>query len=1331
MVVLLLAPLASGLTPELPDETYSPAKGEHVLVLNEGVWTSQRWSMLEDQGVQPLRNIHSDALLVWADEARVSWPSWVTVEPSETAQFREPLATESTPQHYRVLLEPRLPSSGIEAVQSALAHHGLSIHSTSLDVGGSLPGSFTVHAPNAMALQPLLQTDGVLWIEPVLTTKARNAQASALMEAGTLDHHPFWSLGLNASGVVLGVADSGIDADHACFRNATSPASPHAESGAAYPAVGIFGEEHRKILHLNTSVDGNDTPGHSDYRHGTHVIGSLACHHVDNFRQGQAPSNGSTLAHGSTLVIQDIVSADGWAPPPVDQLLWESSSHGGVIHSNSWGDDTTAYTERTGRFDAYAKAMPWSVAFVAPGNGGEGVLEPANGRNVVAVSASTKSLQGERWGSTAYGPTETGTDGIFLLAPGTSIQSAGGDGFWDTNNANLRSSSGTSMATPLAAGAAGIIQQLYEGGGIVPTGEDLATRKFSGIQPAWVDDVRTDSVRLGDGFTPSGSLIRASLAMAASPLSENVRNGGNGGHDLHNPYDGWGALNLSQLFDPTTLVSQKTPSHDMWVHDSFQLKSGTVDDWFAAYGGETSNLSGMLANPWYGNESIGPFLQTGDVFTQRLLPLAGENVRIRLAYPAQPEPAMVDDLQLRIRLEDGTILLSDQLREGESAPTKFYPGVVDTNNTTAFPPSNETVHGIDIPWSYLANSSYIDVDVVARFVQPGGTAGAVGLDGDSVGFSLLVKGVDRNSRENLDDDGDGIRNKDDACPNQAVTNYWDDTNGDGCLDDFDGDGVPNTEDICPGETAHPQWDSDRDGCLDDDDGDGVPNIRDVCPTEMAAAQDDVDRDGCIDETPGDWKLAIRNNHGCSYCYAEIASVEVRVDGAVVHQNPTIDMNIEKGGVWEHELTREEGFANESFSEVELLVEMKFIHSYSYTSGRQDMCWFFGTCGSSYYAAPTVLWNFHFEFITPQVIWADERRVTISSEKYVMSDQSVTHSFTWSKNATVDEDGDGYTQPGVTYNGTCGVDIPHSYYQPGRAKSYDCQVHRNGMNDAFPYEPNQWVDSDGDGYGDNSDAVYGDAFPDNPGQWSDEDGDGFGDNVLSGGWDDCPYRWGNSTNNLQGCPDGDGDGFSDICGFQWCGAESAWGPNGYHYARGDTTDSCPDVAGKSYETRYGCPDGDGDGWADPSPTSEVGVSDACPNEFGLATSEKWRGCPDSDGDGWADVEDDLPYDSDYHLDRDGDGVPDEEDDFPQNPFLSSDEEFEMTCCFGLCFGLPAFLMFLTQRRRTERVAKVVEFETKESDTQSNVESVPKTKVPEPIVVGQLKEEDLPEERDTFW
>ena len=133
--------------------------------------------------------------------------------------------------------------------------------------------------------------------------------------------------------------------------------------------------------------------------------------------------------------VQDIVSSEGWQPPPVDELLWEASTHGAVIHSNSWGDDNTEYTERTGRFDGYARAMPWSVALIAPGNSGEGVLEPANGRNVVAVSASVNHASPERWGSTSYGPTESGTDGIFLLAPGASVSSAAADGFWNTNNA--------------------------------------------------------------------------------------------------------------------------------------------------------------------------------------------------------------------------------------------------------------------------------------------------------------------------------------------------------------------------------------------------------------------------------------------------------------------------------------------------------------------------------------------------------------------------------------------------------------------------------------------------------------------------------------------------------------------------------------------------------------------------------------------------------------------------------------------------------------------------------------------------------------------------------
>ena len=38
---------------------------------------------------------------------------------------------------------------------------------------------------------------------------------------------------------------------------------------------------------------------------------------------------------------------------------------------------------------------------------------------------------------------------------------------------------------------------------------------------------------------------------------------------------------------------------------------------------------------------------------------------------------------------------------------------------------------------------------------------------------------------------------------------------------------------------------------------------------------------------------------------------------------------------------------------------------------------------------------------------------------------------------------------------------------------------------------EWADSDGDGFGDNSDA-----FPDDASEWADSDGDGVGDNMTS-------------------------------------------------------------------------------------------------------------------------------------------------------------------------------------------------------------------------------------------
>ena len=79
------------------------------------------------------------------------------------------------------------------------------------------------------------------------------------------------------------------------------------------------------------------------------------------------------------------------------------------------------------------------------------------------------------------------------------------------------------------------------------------------------------------------------------------------------------------------------------------------------------------------------------------------------------------------------------------------------------------------------------------------------------------------------------------------------------------------------------------------------------------------------------------------------------------------------------------------------------------------------------------------------------------------------------------------------------------------------------------------DTDGDGWSDPTEAWpahpfgLGDAFPTESLQWMDTDEDGFGDLPLGAFRDDCPTEPGTSQRDVQGCPDDNGDGWSDAYG----------------------------------------------------------------------------------------------------------------------------------------------------------------------------------------------------------
>ena len=109
-----------------------------------------------------------------------------------------------------------------------------------------------------------------------------------------------------------------------------------------------------------------------------------------------------------------------------------------------------------------------------------------------------------------------------------------------------------------------------------------------------------------------------------------------------------------------------------------------------------------------------------------------------------------------------------------------------------------------------------------------------------------------------DTDGDGIYDKDDACPEVAGLEAFN-----GCPD-ADGDGIEDSKDSCPNEAGSKEMN----GCPDAD-GDGVADKDDACPNEAGlpalAGCPDADGDGVADkddECPSEAGPA--ENKGCPW-----------------------------------------------------------------------------------------------------------------------------------------------------------------------------------------------------------------------------------------------------------------------------------------------------------------------------------------------------------------------------------------------------------------------------------------------------------------------------------
>jgi hypothetical protein len=228
-------------------------------------------------------------------------------------------------------------------------------------------------------------------------------------------------------------------------------------------------------------------------------------------------------------------------------------------------------------------------------------------------------------------------------------------------------------------------------------------------------------------------------------------------------------------------------------------------------------------------------------------------------------------------------------------------------------------------------------------------------------------------------------------------------------------------------------------------------------------------------------------------------------------------------------------------------------------------------------------------------------------------------------------------------------------------------------DAFPLDPTEDTDTDGDGTGDNADTDddgdgtpdADDAFPLDPTEDTDTDGDGTGDNAdTDDDGDGTPDADDAFPLDPTEDTDTDGDGTGDNADTDDDGDGTPDADDAFPLDPTEDTDTDGDGTGDNADT-----DDDGDGTPD--------ADDAFPLDPTEDTDTDGDGTGDNadtddDGDGTPDADDAFPLDptedtdtdgdgtgDNADTDDDGDGTPDADDAFPLDPTEDTDTDGDGT------------------------------------------------------------------------
>ncbi len=421
-------------------------------------------------------------------------------------------------------------------------------------------GQTLVIAATTEQLASVAQLSDVMWIESYQIPHILNDVATGIMKVPTA-----WNLGYTGAGQIVTIADTGLDTGvdlitqtgdiHLDFDNRVT----HIHS---YPVQNYTGI---------SNVGANDGAADVDSGHGTHVTGSVAGNGArsSNTIRGAAYEADITFQAVEEWTTFNDGTSSGYyltgIPSDIKTLFAKARSWGSRIHTNSWGSDTAGeYTTDSQNADDFIWYHKDFTILFAAGNAGEdansngyvdegSVGSPATAKNVITIGASdnVRSSGGYQfqwstgsWASdyptdptktdlisdsaeemaafSSRGPTDDGRIKPDLVAPGTNILStrsisATGTG-WGIYNDYYMYNGGTSMATPLAAGAVAVVR---------------------------------DYLMTTEAITPSAALIKAILINSADDISGYGNITEEAGQPIPNMHEGWGRINVASAVSAT------------------------------------------------------------------------------------------------------------------------------------------------------------------------------------------------------------------------------------------------------------------------------------------------------------------------------------------------------------------------------------------------------------------------------------------------------------------------------------------------------------------------------------------------------------------------------------------------------------------------------------------------------------------------------------------------------------------------------------------------------------------------------------------------------------